>query len=288
MLTLARQQDAGLAAWIEANASFPNTMVDRITPVPTTAEIESFASDTGINDRASLSAEVFRQWVVEDDFVAGRPAWERVGAQFVEDVTPYEFMKLRLLNASHLGVCALGQLSGYTLVSEAIGDDKIRRYMVALMDRELCPTLMPVPGIDLDAYKCRLVARFANRAIKDTTQRVNTDAPINILLDPLRDRLAANESIDLLALGLAAWLRRLQSTDEQGQPIRVVHPLADLLAEKAREGGGNPAPLLSITALFGSLGRDPRVLAAVGEWLAALYEIGTKATIDRAADRGLL
>ena len=287
VLTLARQQDVGLADWIEANAGFPNTMVDRITPVPTAAEIEAFASDTGIDDRASLSAEIFRQWVIEDDFVAGRPAWEKTGAQFVEDVTPYEFMKLRLLNTSHLGISALGQLCGYALVSDAIGDDLIQRYMVALMDRELGPTLMPVPGIDLDTYKRQLVARFANRAIRDTTQRVNTDAPINILLDPLRDRLRSNETIDLLALGLAAWLRRVQGTDEQGQPIQVAHPMAALLAEKANEGGRDPAALLSISALFGTLGQDQRVPAVVGEWLGSIYEIGTKATIEKAAARGL-
>ena len=287
VLTLARQQDAGLADWIEANASFPNTMVDRITPVPTAAEIEAFASDTGIDDRASLSAEIFRQWVIEDNFVAGRPAWEKVGAQFVEDVTPYEFMKLRLLNTSHLGISALGQLSGYALVGEAMGDDLIRRYMIALMDNEVGPTLMPVPGVDLDLYKRRLVARFANRAIRDTTQRVNSDAPINLLLDPLRDRLAADAPIDLLALALAAWLRRVRGTDEQGQPVQIVHPMAALLADKAKEGGRDPAPLLSIGALFGAVGQDERVLAAVGEWLGSIWDIGTKATVAKAAARGL-
>ena len=287
VLKLARQQDGDLADWIDSNARFPNSMVDRITPVPTAEDIESHARDTGIDDRASLSAELFRQWVIEDDFVAGRPAWEKVGAQFVEDVTPYEFMKLRLLNASHLGVSALGQLSGYGLVSDAVGDDLIRRYMVALMDRELGPTLMPVPGIDLPAYKSRLVARFANRAIRDTTQRVNTDAPVNVLLDPLRDRLAADEPIDLLALGLAAWLRRACGTDEHGAAIEVVHPMAALLAEKAEAGGRDPAPLLSIETLFGDLGQDPRVLAAVGDWLGSIYEIGTRATIETAAARGL-
>ena len=288
VLKLADQQDDDLAVWIETHARFPNSMVDRITPVPTAEDIASLAAETGIDDRASLSAELFRQWVIEDEFVAGRPAWEKVGAQFVEDVTPYEFMKLRLLNASHLGVSGLGQLSGHRLVSEAVSDDLIRRYMIALMDEELTPTLMPVPGIDLAAYKRRLVARFANTAIKDTTQRVNTDAPVNVLLDPLRDRLAANEPIDLLALGLAAWLRRVRGVDEEGAAIHVVHPMAALLAERAEAGGRDPAPLLSITALFGDLGRNSRVLAAVGDWLGSIYDIGTRATIEKAAARGLL
>lgn len=288
VLALAHRQDPDLADWIGAHASFPNSMVDRITPVPTAAEIDAFATETGIQDRASLSAEIFRQWVIEDEFVAGRPAWEQVGAQFVADVTPYEFMKLRLLNTSHLGVTALGQLCGHALVSEAVGDDLIRRYMVALMDRELEPTLMPVSGVDIDTYKRRLVTRFANTAIKDTTQRVNTDAPINILLDPLRDRLAANASIDLLALGLAAWLKRLGGTDDHGRPIQLVHPMAAQLSEKAREADRDPAPLLAITALFGELGQDSRVLASVGEWLDSIHETGTKATLEAAATRGLI
>lgn len=286
VLQLARQHDAGLADWIEDRASFPNTMVDRITPVPTAADIAALAAETKIDDRASLSAEIFRQWVIEDDFVSGRPAWEKVGAQFVADVTPYEFMKLRLLNTSHLAVSALGQLSGHALVSEAVGDALIRRHMTALMDMEITPTLLPIPGIDLDAYKARLIVRFANPAIQDTTQRVNTDAPINILLDPLRDRLAANQSIELLALALAAWLRRARGTDDRGQAIQVVHPMAALLAEQAERGDRDPAPLLSITALFGELGRDPRLVATVGKWLSSLYDVGTRATLAKAAAQG--
>lgn len=282
VLALAARRDPALAGWIEAHAGFPSTMVDRITPVPTAGEIAAFAAETGLEDRAALSAERFRQWVIEDRFVAGRPAWDKVGAQFTDDVAPYETMKLRLLNGSHLAIAGLGQLAGYETIGETIGDPLIRRYMAALMDRETGPTLAPVPGVDLTAYKAALIARFANPAIRDTTQRVNTDAPVNYLVEPLRDRLAAGQSMDLLALGLAAWLRRVA-----GGPYLVVHPLADLLAEKAREGGPDPRPLLSITSLFGPLGQDERLIAAVGGWLAALYEDGVAVTLERAAARGL-
>ncbi len=287
VLALADRVDPGLARWIDANASFPNAMVDRITPVPTSGEIAAFAAATGLADRASLRAEIFSQWVIEDDFVAGRPAWEKVGAQFVEDVTPYEFMKLRLLNGSHLAVAGIGQLSGYRLISETIEDPLIRRYMAALMNRETGPTLMPVPGIDLAHYQQTLIRRFANRAIEDTTQRVNTDAPINVLLDPIRDRLDQDQPIGLLALGLAAWCRRVAGRGDHGEPIAVIHPMAEVLQSKAREGGKNPAPLLSITELFGRVGRDPRLVTAVGEWLASIYEHGIRATIAAGAERGL-
>ncbi|CAN5238028.1 hypothetical protein BH10PSE4_BH10PSE4_01770 [soil metagenome] len=219
--------------------------------------------------------------------MAGRPAWETVGAQFVDDVAPYEFMKLRLLNGSHIVIAGLGQLSGYELISDTIDDPLIRRYMAGLMDKETGPTLMPVPGIDLARYKQTLIDRFANRAIRDTTQRVNTDAPINLLVDPIRDRLAQDQPIDLLALGLAAWCRRVAGRGEDGQPVQVMHPMADILASKAQEGGKDPAPLLSIVELFGPLGQDQRLLAAVGGWLASIYEHGTKATILAGADRGL-
>ena len=287
VLAFADRLDPDLTEWIEANASFPNSMVDRITPVPTSEEIAAFRAETGIDDGAPLHAEIFRQWVIEDDFVNGRPAWEKVGAQFVKDVTPYEFMKLRLLNASHLAIAAPGQLGGYALISETIEDPLMRRYMAALMDRETGPTLMPVPGIDLPRYKQQLIDRFANRAIRDTAQRVNTDAPVNYLLEPIRDRLASDQPIDLLALGLAAWCRRLTGRGEQGEPIAVIHPMADLLASKAREGGKDPSPLLSITELFGPVGRDPRLVSAVGGWLAAIYDNGMMATMATGADSGL-
>lgn len=280
--------DPALAAWIDANATFPNTMVDRITPVPTPADADRFAARHGLVDRAVLPCEAFRQWVIEDRFADGRPDWDRAGAQFVADVTPYEVMKLRLLNASHLAISGLGKLAGHETIDAAIGDPLIRRAMIALMDRETGPTLAPVPGIDLAAYKVAVVARFANRAIRDTVDRVNADAPLNYLLDPLRDRLASGDDIALLALALAAWLRRVRGEDEAGRRIAVIHPLADLLRAKAIEGGPDPRPLLSIAALFGDLGEDSRVHDATTDWLASLYDRGVQATLRRAADSGII
>lgn len=287
VLAYAARLDAALAEWIAIHASFPNSMVDRITPVPTAEQAIAFASRTGIADQAPLHAEIFRQWVIEDRFVAGRPAWEKVGVQFVDDVAPYEFMKLRLLNGSHLAIAAIGQLCGYELIGETIGDPLIRRYMVALMDHETGPTLIPVPGIDLAQYKRTLLDRFANPAIRDTTQRVNTDAPVNVLVDPIRDRLAADQPVALLALGLAAWCRRANGAAEDGSPLSVIHPMAELLAAKAREGGRDATALLSIEPLFGALGRDPRLLSAVSGWLASIYGQGMRATMAEAAGRGL-
>lgn len=283
VLALAARRDPALAGWIEEHASFPNTMVDRITPVTSPDEVAELTAKYGVVDAWPVFSEIFTQWVIEDRFVQGRPAWEDVGAQFVDDVTPYEFMKLRLLNGSHLAVSGLGRLSGYTYIDEAMADPLIARHMAALMDRETGPTLMPVPGIDIAAYKRTLIERFSNDKIKDTVERVNTDAPLNVLVDPIRDCLQAGISVELLSLALAAWMRRVRGVDEQGQPIEVRHPLAGLLAEKAVEGNGDPKPLLSIDQLFGSIGNDPRLIAAVGKWLTSLYEVGARATLQRAA-----
>jgi fructuronate reductase/mannitol 2-dehydrogenase len=283
VLALAGLRDPALASWIAANGRFPSTMVDRITPVTADEDVALLAQRYGIVDRWPVFAETFTQWVIEDDFPAGRPAWEEVGAQFVTDVAPYEFMKLRLLNASHLAVSGMGRLAGYVTIAEAMADLLIARFMAALMDRETGPTLPAVPGIDLAEYKATLVERFANPAIKDTVERVNTDAPLNILVDPIRDRLRTGGSVDLLALALAAWLRRVRGEDEQGGAIDVRHPLAAELRAKAIEGGPDPRPLLGMTALFGDTGTNPALVAAVGRWLALLYRKGARATLADAA-----
>jgi mannitol 2-dehydrogenase len=283
VLALAALRDAKLTDWIAGNGCFPSTMVDRITPVTAEADIAALAEGYGVVDGWPVFAEAFTQWVIEDRFTAGRPAWEEVGAQFTADVAPYEFMKLRLLNASHLAVSGMGRLAGYVTIDEAMADPLIAGFMAALMDRETGPTLPDVPGIDLAGYKATLIERFSNPAIKDTVERVNTDAPLNILVDPIRDRLRNGASVDLLALALAAWLRRVRGEDEQGQAIDVRHPLAEQLRARAIEGGSDPRPLLAIEGLFGSTGHDPRLLAPVGRWLASLYAKGARATLAEAA-----
>ncbi len=283
VLDLATLQDPALAHWIEAQASFPSTMVDRITPVTADADIAWLRDTIGVEDRWPVVCETFTQWVIEDRFPQGRPEWDLVGAQFVTDVAPYEFMKLRLLNASHLAISGLGRLIGYGTIDEAMADPVMTRFMAALMDRETGPTLPPVPGIDLPAYKAKLIERFANPAIKDTVERVNTDAPVNVLLDPIRDRLEQGAPIDLLALALAAWLRRVRGQDETGAPITVKHPLADLLRDRAIQGGPDPSPLLAIEPLFGPWGTHPALITPVASWLASLYANGAAATLATAA-----
>jgi len=246
-------------------------------------DVTALSERYGIIDRWPVFSETFTQWVIEDCFPAGRPAWEDVGVQFVADVAPYEFMKLRLLNTSHLAVAGLGRLIGYVTIDEAMADALIARYMTALIDRETGPTLPAVPGIDLPDYKATLVERFANPAIRDTVERVNADAPLNVLLDPIRDRLRTGEPLELLALALAAWLRRVRGEDEHGVPVEVRHPLAEQLRVKAIEGGPDPRPLLAMVQLFGDTGADPRLVEPVGRWLSSLYAKGSHETLASAS-----
>lgn len=288
VLSLARMRDGRLAGWIEEHGAFADTMVDRITPVTRPAHLAHLEREYGLRDRWPVFAESFTQWVIEDRFASGRPEWEEVGAQFVPDVAPYEIMKLRLLNGSHLAIAALGRLMGHRFVHEVMADARMRAFMAALMDRETGPTLEPVPGIGLGDYKRTLVARFANPAIEDTVERINTDAPVNLLVMPIEASLAIGGEVELLALALAAWMRRLQGRDDRGEAIEIRHPLAALLQEKAAEGGPDPMPLLTIGSLFGGLAGQARFVGALRRWLASLHEVGASATLDRAAREGRL
>ncbi|NIJ36062.1 fructuronate reductase/mannitol 2-dehydrogenase [Sphingopyxis panaciterrae] len=272
LLDLAKAQDAALARWVEDRASVPNTMVDRITPVTRPDDLAWLETRFGLSDACPVFSERFRQWVIEDRFPSGRPAWEEVGVEFAADVTPFEQMKLRLLNASHLAIAAPGELASHALIDEAMRDERLSAYMTALMDRETGPTVRPPPGIDLAAYQNDLVHRFANPNLRDTTARVNADAPLNYLLDPLRDRIGEGLASPLLEFALAAWIRRLRGRDDRGQPIAIRHPMADVLRPLAES---DPAAVLSIRPLFGDLAGHPGLQDGVSRWLAAMDAHGT-------------
>lgn len=278
-LDLAEAQDSGLARWIEDHASFPDTMVDRITPVTRPEDADWLESRFGVADASPVFSEGFRQWVIADHFVSGRPAWEEVGVQFAADITPYEHMKLRLLNASHLAIAAPGELAGYALIDEAMRDDRLAAYMAMLMDRETGPTVKPPPGIDIAAYKAGLVRRFSNPNIRDTIARVNADAPLNYLLDPLRDRIDAGLASPLLEFALAAWIFRLRGRDDRGRPIAIKHPMSRDLQPLAER---DPVAILSLRPLFGELAGHPALQHGVARWLAGIRAHGTMATLGDA------
>jgi len=173
---LARLVDESLAEWISASTTFPSSMVDRITPATTPELVASISDDPGVDDRWPVPAEPFTQWILEDDFASGRPAFEDVGAQLVDDVAPYELMKLRLLNGAHQVIAHLGLPAGHVHVHEALADAELLATVRAYLEDEARPTLLPVPGIDVGDYIDTLLDRFANPAIADTLERLATDA----------------------------------------------------------------------------------------------------------------
>ena len=284
VLTFARLRDATLADWIEAHADFPNTMVDRITPVTAPADIAHLDRPAALSTAGRWSARTSPSGLSRTASSPGGRPGSRSARRFVGDVAPYEMMKLRLLNGSHLAIAALRPAGRLHLHRRDHGDPLFRRYMAALMDRETGPTLKPVPGIDLADYKRTLIARFANPAIKDTVERVNTDAPLNVLVVPIGARLATNGSVDLLALALAGWMRRVLGIDEQGQPIDVRHPLAALLRQKADEGGADPARCCRSNRFSAISAPTARLVEPLRKYLASLYQVGSLATLEHAAE----
>jgi fructuronate reductase len=253
---LAAMRSAELAAYIEANVAFPSSMVDRIVPATTDADRAEVASLTGREDAWPIITEPFTQWVVEDRFVSGRPALETVGVEMVEDVEPFELMKLRMLNGSHSTLAYLGYLAGYRYVSEAIADPALRALIHGLMTAEAMPTLPPEVG-ELSGYRDRLLERFSNPALKHRTWQIAMDGSQKLpqrLLGTIRDRLAAGQPFARLALGVAGWMRYVTGIDERGQPIEVKDPLAGRLREIAdaagRDAGRLADGLLGVCEVF--------------------------------------
>jgi mannitol 2-dehydrogenase len=278
----ARLQDPGLADWIEAEVPFPNSMVDRITPVTSDDDRAVLAERFGVDDAWPVVCEPFTQWVLEDRFAAGRPPFEDAGVQVVDDVEPYELMKLRLLNASHQALCYLGYLAGYRYAHEVCQDPLFAEFLLAYMDREATPTLAPVPGVDLDAYKPNLIERFANPEVRDTLARLCAESSDRIpkwLLPVVRRNLTEGGEIDRSALVVAAWARYAEGVDEQGEPIEVVDRLADQLVATARRQRDEPLAFISDRELFGDLVDDERFVAAYAGALTSLHERGARATL---------
>ena len=284
--SFARLRDANLANWIEANVAFPNAMVDRITPQTTDADRAMVAESFGIRDAWPVVTEPFRQWVIEDTFCNGRPPLEEVGAQMVQDVHPYETMKLRLLNASHQAMAYLGYLAGYRYADEVIADPEFRAFIIHLMDDEVTDLLPAVPGIDLTDYKRTLIARFANPTIKDTLARLATDGSDRMpkfVLPSVREALEQGRPHQLLTLVVAAFIRYLRGIDEQGQPITIQDGRADELEALAREGGSDPRPTLGVRRVFGDLGDNQPWVRELAFALLLLDQRGARTSVADAA-----
>ncbi|OZD70952.1 mannitol dehydrogenase [Rhodococcus sp. 06-1059B-a] len=280
----AHLKDPELAQWLTAEGAFPNSMVDRITPVTTPEVVQSLSERYALDDQWPVAGEPFTQWVLEDKFTLGRPPFEDVGVQVVEDVTPYELMKLRLLNASHQALAYFGYLSGYRLVHEVAQDSLFSEFLLAYMNDEATPTLQPVPGIDLGDYKKTLIERFSNPEIRDTVARLCAESSDRIpkwLLPVIRKNLETGGDIRLSTAVVASWARYAEGVDEQGQPIEIVDQLADTLIPIARKQHDDPTAFIANRAVFGDLIDNERFVTEYRTQLDSLHSEGARATLER-------
>ena len=281
----ARAVDASLADWIESHVTFPSTMVDRIVPAVTPETLDKIEQLTGVRDPAGVACEPFRQWVIEDNFVAGRPAWEKAGAELVSDVIPFEEMKLRMLNGSHSFLAYLGYLAGYQHINDCMGDENYRRAAHDLMLKEQAPTLK-VQNVDLARYADLLIARYTNPALRHRTWQIAMDGSQKLpqrMLDSVRWHLADNSSFTLLALGVAGWMRYVGGVDEQGNAIEVCDPLLPVIqaaVAQSEEGESRVKALLAIEAIFGKdLPLNGQFVDQVINAYLSLLSKGAKATV---------
>jgi mannitol 2-dehydrogenase len=281
---LAAAQDEDLAAWVASEVSFPNSMVDRITPRTSADDVQEAAALTGLDDAWPVTCEAFSQWVIEDRFPTGRPAWDRVGVQFVADVAPYELLKMRVLNAGHQTITYPGWLLGHTYGHEAATDPTIDRLLERYIRSEASLTLPELPGVDVPEYGTTIMARFANPQIRDTVARLSSEASTMLatyVLPVIRDLLDAGRPAPAAIAVVACWARFLDGVDDQGRPFAIadVHA-ADLQARAARHGDdllavvrGNP--------MFSGLAGRPEFERPYAETLAAVRRDGTREALEQ-------
>lgn len=254
---LAAQQDPSLSQWIEEHVAFPNAMVDRITPVTSKSDIEYVESTFQIIDKWPITCESFSQWVIEDNFCCGRPNWDLVGAQFVGDVTPFEKMKIRLLNAGHSVLGLLGSIYGYETIDETVSDLIFSQYLRAFMDFEVTPLLPDLDGAVLNDYKDTLIERFANPNIKDSLVRICSESSAKLpkfLLSSIIENIEKGRDSSLGILVVAAWCYYSDKRVNQDQrAINIQDALAEELAAYAQKTSEDKLSFLRNRHLFGNL-----------------------------------
>jgi mannitol 2-dehydrogenase len=282
-VAFANAKSEELAQWMHEHVAFPNSMVDRIAPVTTPEDIAMVKERFAIEDRFPSVCEPFYQWVIEDHFTQGRPAYEKVGAQLVDDVEPYELMKLRLLNASHQALTYFGYLAGYRYAHEVCSDPEFVDFLLNYMDFEGTPTLHPVEGIDLFKYKRTLIERFANPEVRDTLARLCAESSDRIpkwLLPVVREQLKMDDpQIRRSAAVVASWARYAEGKDEQGEPIEVVDRLKDELMAIAAKNDEDELAFIKNRSVFGDLVDNALFVEAYTEAMRSLKEKGAKATV---------
>lgn len=279
---LARLMDPDLADWIATNVAFPCAMVDRITPATSDRERAMIADRYGIEDRRPITCESFRQWVLEDHFSAGRPAFDEVGVTLTPDVAPYELMKIRILNGGHAALAYPAALLDIHYVHDAALHPLVRGFLDKLEHQEIIPTVPPVPNTDLAAYYTQIGARLENPGVADTIPRLCQDGSNRqpkFILPTTRDRIAGGRSIDGLSLVSALWCHALAGVSESGERIAIEDPSAEDLQTAAHAAKADPAAFLALDFVFGDLVRERMFRDAFATHLRALQSEGTAAVL---------
>ena len=275
--------DPELADWIGREVKFPNSMVDRITPITTPEDVRELRETFAITDAKPVVCEPFVQWVLEDDFATGRPPLEDVGVQTTHDVGPYELIKLRLLNASHQALAYSARLCGYTYAHEAAADPVFAEFLLGYMDEEARPTLEDAPGIDPRHYAQVVVERFANSAIRDTIARLcafSSDRIPKFVLPVVRANLAHDGEVMRGAAIVASWARYAEGVDEMDQPIDVVDAMRDEIMANARRQDGDPLAFVRNEKIFGDLAYNPRFARCYEDCLRSFHRVGAHRTLQ--------
>jgi fructuronate reductase len=276
-----------IVPYIEAEVSFPSTMVDRITPASTDRTFGDVRALTGYDDPGAVETEPFSQWIIEDDFVAGRPDWEAGGAVFVSDVAPYEKMKLRMLNGAHSMLAYSGFLGGHRYVRDVMRDGALAA-LVARHMKAAAATLDPVPGVDLGQYAADLQERFRNPAIAHETYQIAMDGTQKLpqrLLEPTTVALERGQPIDAFAFAVAAWMRYALGRKENGEAYALRDPrekeIAAALAKAGDDAGSIAGALFALPGLFPSaLSGNTAWTDAIKRKLSVMMEKGMRAAID--------
>jgi mannitol 2-dehydrogenase len=280
---LAQLSNPALADWIRTNVAFPNAMVDRITPATGDRERKICAETFGVQDSWPVFCEEFKQWVLEDNFPMGRPAWEIVGVTFVKDVTPYENMKIRILNGGHAVIAYPAGLMDINFVHEAMEHPLIRAFLAKLEQDEIIPTVPPVPNTHLQDYYKLIERRFANPKIGDTIRRLCLDGSNRqpkFIVPVIADRLQAGKSIKGLVLESALWCRYCAGTSDSGKVIEDNDPNWARLQKTALAAKIDPDQWLAMADIYGEVGKSSVMREEFAAALNSLWVKGTKATVE--------
>ncbi|RED12203.1 mannitol dehydrogenase family protein [Pontivivens insulae] len=278
---LAQLTDSDLANWIEEHVSFPNAMVDCIVPATGPQEL-ALARVLGVADAAPVTHESFRQWVIEDDFCAGRPDWDLVGATFTNHVHDYEAMKIRILNAGHQVLANAGELLNVGTISDCMADPLISAFFARVQSEEIVPHVADVPEMTAPDYLTLITGRFSNGAIRDTVRRVAYDGSSRhsgFILPIVRDALEAGTPVSGLALCEALWCFMCLGTREDGSSIEANDPIWDLLQRTAAAAKDDPQAWLGLSQIYGDLGANERFANAFASWLSHLHDKGPSHTL---------